>query len=184
VLYLVSLLFPYWLFIMDAPAYPEKDLSLMVYADRLVGDLTEWGTVSKLVGIQVPPPLPELDLKLIPAIILVLAALALVSAFRGHWWLKLTTITSWATLTALMAWMQYRLYLVGHNLDPTAPLRRYVEPFTPPVIGWITIGGKITVYHWPHLGALLFLAATLIATLTLVRLRRSPSAQGGGPRRG
>jgi hypothetical protein len=172
ILFLTSLLFPYWLFIMDAPTYPEKDLTIAIYADRLAGDLKEWGTVSKLVGIKVPPPTPELDLKIVPLITIILAVLSFISAFKGKGWIKLTVVASWLTLASLSAWMQYRLYIIGHDLDPTAPLRGYVKPFTPPIIGWVTVGGKITVYHWPYIGSILFLVATLLITVLLIRSRR------------
>lgn len=170
-LYIVSLAFPYWVFIMHAPTYPERALMINVYADRLEGDLEEWGRVSRLVGVKVPPPVPELDLKVIPIVMVALASLSLVSNYKKKW-LKIVCIAAWSSSIALVAWTQYRLYLLGHDLDPNAPLRHYVEPFTPPVIGWITVGGKITVYHWPHVGSSLFLAAIIITTIALLRQRR------------
>ena len=175
VIYLASLLFPYWLFIMHAPTYPEKALVISVYGDRIAGDIQEWGTVSRLVGIKVPPPTPELDIKIIPIFMIILAFLSALSFFyRGF--LKVSVIAAWALLALLIAWTQYRLYLIGHELDPTAPLRNYVKPFTPPVIGWITVAGKITVYHWPYIGAILVLAATLINTFAFLKVRKLGSS--------
>lgn len=162
-LFLGSLLFPYWIFVMSAPTYPEKSLIIAVYADRLEGDIEEWRIVSRLVGVKVPPPVPELDLKIIPIMIVALSILSLVTAIKNRF-AKIAMIASWVVIISLASWAQYRLYLIGHDLDETAPLRAYVKPFTPPLIGWITVAGRITVYHWPYMGSILFMVATLLIT--------------------
>lgn len=174
IFFLISLLFPYWLFIMRAPTYPERALVIAVYADRLAGDIEEWSIVSRLVGIKIPPPVPELDFKVIPILMVALASLALLSAFKGKKLSKIASIASWLSIIILMGWTQYKLYVIGHDLDETAPLRNYVKGgFTPPVIGSVNIG-SITVYHWPYIGAILFLAATLLLTYVAFFSERKP----------
>lgn len=161
-LILTSLAFPYWAVFMRAPAYPERLLSMHVYAYRYVGDVHEWNTVGRLVGVHVPPPIPEESFIVIPAII---AMLGLFIAATAFWpgWAKVGSFLPWVVLVGLLAWTQYALYLFGHSLDPARPLR-YLQPFTPPVIGVLTLG-KMTIYHVPWLGSVLFVAGALLATL-------------------
>jgi hypothetical protein len=74
-------------------------------------------------------------------------------------------------MAVLVIWAQYSLYLFGHSLDPDRPLR-YLQPFTPPVIGIVTLG-KIKTYHFPHLGAVLFGIAGLLVVWTAWRSRKT-----------
>lgn len=85
-LFLISIFLPYWLLAMDAPTYPERTLRVDIYATQLKGDVEEWNRVSRLVGVKVPPPLPELDLKVIPAVMAALAALSLAAALGAPPW--------------------------------------------------------------------------------------------------
>lgn len=156
VLFLASLAFPFWTARMQAPSYPEKALALHMYAYKHAGDIEEWNLVGRLVGVKVPPPIPPLFFRLFPAAVVALSALALFSAARGRW-LLVAAIAPWLVLGILLAWGQYSLYLFGHNLDPERPLR-YLQPFTPPIVGVITMG-KIQTYHFPNVGSLLFGAA-------------------------
>ncbi len=169
ILLLSSLFFPFWVCIMVAPTYPEG-LRIDFYGDRLEGDIREWSIISNLVGINIPTNVPEIDMKIIPLIILSLSAIFALSFFSRKW-LKISVIVSLITLSALSAWTQYRLYLIGHNLDETAPLRNLIEPFTPPIIGWIDVGGSITVYHLPHIGSTLVFFAIVINLLIFIKTR-------------
>ncbi|MEK6220651.1 MAG: hypothetical protein N2D54_00190, partial [Chloroflexota bacterium] len=56
---LVSIPLPFWTVIMDAPTYPERNLSMRVYLNYFEGDIQEWNVVGNLVGVKVPPPIPE-----------------------------------------------------------------------------------------------------------------------------
>lgn len=158
-LFLVSLPLPYWTVIMKAPTYPERDLSMRVYPTYYEGDIREWNVVGNLVGVKVPPPIPDVAFVIVPALITLLALLSLVAGFnRG--WLKTAMIAPWVVLAALTAFTQYSLYIFGHDLAPDRPLR-YVEPFTPPVIGVKKIGTMLT-YHLPHVGSFVYMGAALL----------------------
>lgn len=170
-LLLISLKLPYWSVIMSAPTYPEKNLSIRVYPTHYAGDVKEWNIVGRLVGVQVPPPFPPAAFTVIPALIAGFAALAAIAAFRERW-RKPAAVAPWAFLIGLGAWLQYILYRYGHNLDPERPLR-YIEPFTPPVIGIVTVG-KIRIFHVPDVGAILFVGA---AVLILMAARRKPGVK-------
>lgn len=167
-LFLISIFLPYWYLAMDAPAYPERTLRVDIYGTELKGDVEEWQRVSRLVGVKVPPPVPELDLKVIPVVMATLAAFSLVAAFRGRRTAFVASGLAWLCLAGLLALLQYRLYLVGHDLNTEAPLRHFVKGgFTPPAIGKVQVG-SITSYHWPNIGAIAaFLAAVLLTLAAL-----------------
>jgi hypothetical protein len=165
-LFLLSLLFPYWVVAMSAPTYPEGMLAVRVYANKVEGDIDEWNRVGRLVGVKVPPPIPDQVFILIPLAVVGLAGLSVVAAFQERL-LKIAAIAPWVVLAAILAWAQYSLYLFGQNLDPDRPLK-YIQPFTPPVIGWVTLG-KISTYHLPHLGGVLFGIAGLLLAWTTFR---------------
>jgi amino acid transporter len=123
------------------------------------GDIQEWDVVGNLVGVKVPPPIPEVVFSIVPVVMVVLALLNLVAAFKPAL-LKIATIAPWVVLAGLMIFTQYSLYIFGHDLAPDRPLR-YVEPFTPPVIGVKKIGSLVT-WHLPHVGSFVFIGAALL----------------------
>lgn len=170
-LFLASLVFPYWTVMMRAPTYPEGALVIQVYAHKYEGDVDEWNRVGRLVGVRVPPPIPDIAFQLIPGLIAALAGISLLAAWKERW-LTLASILPWFILIGLAAWAQYSLYQFGHNLDPTRPLR-YIQPFTPPVIGIVRLG-NIRTYHFPHLGSLFFVIGALL-NVWAMRLKKRDS---------
>lgn len=158
-LILLSLLVPYLYIIFTSPQYPAQSPKMYLYTYALKGDLQQWEVVGRYIGIKVPPDLPEFDNHIIVTIIVMLATMALISAFLNRKWKKVASILLIVGGIALASWAQYRLYQQGHNLDPNAPMRYVVKPFTPPLIG-VSKVSKIKIYHLPHLGFLLFFVAT------------------------
>ena len=156
---LASVLFPYWTVKMKAPSYPEKALTMQLYSYKYEGDIEEWNRVGRLVGVHMPPPIPDFFFRLFPVVVIIGSIVAFIAAAWQRW-LTLAAIIPWLILVALMAYGQYELYLYGHNLDPARPLR-YFDSFTPPVVGVLTLG-KIQTYHFPDIGSLLLVAAGVI----------------------
>lgn len=136
---------------------------MYLYAHALKGDIQQWEVVGRYIGIKVPPEVPELDHYIIVVIIAILAAVTLASSFLNIKWKRVASIVLILGAISLAFWAQYRLYQQGHNLDPTAPMRYVVKPFTPPLIGVVKVS-KIKIYHFPHLGLFLFGAATILTT--------------------
>lgn len=169
VLILISIPLPYWTVIMSAPTYPERNLSMRVYLNYFEGDIQEWNVVGNLVGLKVPPPIPEEVFIIVPIAIGVLILLCIAAIFKSQL-LKYAAAGPWIILTALGIWTQYSLYVFGHDLDPNAPLR-YIEPFTPPVIGYIKVGRMVT-YHLPHVGSLLLILAGVLLFLAYKQLQK------------
>jgi hypothetical protein len=167
----LSLTLPLWEFRMSAPQYPGESLHVRVLRTGLVGDLGEVETLQKYVGVQFPTALPELDLVtrglLAMAVLFVLAGLA--GAGRMGRVVRVgATAALLAILACSLAAVQARLYAVGHDRDPDAPISA-VKDFTPPAVGPVTVG-NFTVWSYPHLGGL---ALALAAGLAVVGARRS-----------
>lgn len=162
-LVLLSLLTPYLFIIFSSPQYPTHSPKMYLYANALTGDLHQWEVVGRYIGIKVPPDFPELESNIVVYIIGVFAAVTLAAAFMS---LKVKKVVSILLITmgiSLAGWAQYRLYQSGHSLDPTAPMRYVVKPFTSPLIG-VTRVSKIRIYHLPHIG-FIFLAAAVVLTV-------------------
>jgi hypothetical protein len=98
----------------------------------------------------------------------VLGAAALVRGRIGQWYRVGCAAVLLGFLVASAAAVQARLYDVGHNRDPRAPIRA-VKDFTPPLVGPVKVG-NFTVWSFPHAGAIALLAA---GVLTVYGLRRS-----------
>lgn len=171
VLFLVSLAFPFWTARMRAPTYPEQDLFLQIYATKYAGDIEEWDRVGRLVGMRVPPPIPEEFFELFPLAIVGMSLLAAAAAAVPRL-LTAAAIAPWLLMAVVSAWGQYSLYLFGHNLDPDRPLR-FLEPFTPPIVGIVTMG-KIQLFHYPDISSLLFIAGGIFLTVSAWRAGRLP----------
>ena len=162
IFFMVSLFFPFWSARMSAPSYPEGDLFLHMYSYKYDGDIDEWNRVGALVGIRMPPPIPDQFFYLFPAAVTAASVLALLSAAIKRL-LLVAASAPLALMGVVSAWGQYSLYLYGHNLDPERPLK-FLEPFTPPIVG-ITTMGKIVTYHYLDIGSLLFVLGTLLLIL-------------------
>jgi hypothetical protein len=164
---------------MRAPTYPERDLVLNLYAYRYSGDIEELNLVGRLVGVHVPPPIAGAFFPLFTGGVVVLAVLAATSAF-GRRPRLLAVRLPLVLIAGVLAWGQFTLYEWGHDLDPARPLR-YLQEFTPPVIGMFDLG-KIRTFHLPGIGSVLFFGAvTLLAARVWMEGRTSlPQRRSSG----
>jgi hypothetical protein len=165
-----ALVLPLWGFSMSAPQYPDETLHLRVVRHGVAGDVQEIDTLQQYIGVRFPTDLPELTLavRVIAGLVLVLGAAALVRGRIGQWYRVGCAAVLLGFLVASAAAVQARLYDVGHNRDPRAPIRA-VKDFTPPLVGPVKVG-NFTVWSFPHAGAIALLAA---GVLTVYGLRRS-----------
>jgi hypothetical protein len=160
---------PLWGFAMSAPQYPDETLHLQVVRTGIVGDVHEVNTLQHYIGVRFPTDLPELTwaARAIAACTTLLTIAAFTGA--GHFGRAYRLVCAVALIAFLVvsaAAVQKRLYQVGHERDPNAPIRA-VHNFTPPLVGPVKVG-NFTVWSFPHVGAMLLLAA---ATLSIVGLR-------------
>jgi copper chaperone NosL len=159
-----SLLLPIWGVRMTAPQYPDEPLMLRIDRHGIGGDVREVETLQRYVGVRFPREMPELDW--LPVMVLALTFLLLAGAAAGRGpagrMLRMATVAAFAVfLAGSAALVQKRLYDVGHDRDPNAPIKS-VKTFTPPMVGPARVG-NFTVWSFPHAGALALLGAAVLA---------------------
>lgn len=134
VLLLTAFFLPLWKMTLLAPQYPGG-LELVAYGVRMEGDLSEINSLNHYVGVAAIEPDSVVELKLFPFLLFpVVAVFAIASVLTLSRWMRIgLAAVAWAFPLGLLVDMQYWLYVYGHDLDPTAPMR--LEPFTPKVIG-------------------------------------------------
>jgi hypothetical protein len=161
---IAALALPLWGFAMSAPQYPDETLHLQIARTGIVGDVHEVTTLQHYIGVRFPTELPELQWAV--RAILVLTGLLVVAAFvgagrLGHLYRVSCAVALVAFLAASAVAVQARLYRVGHDRDPKAPIRA-VRNFTPPLVGPVKVG-NFTVWSFPHVGGVLLVAAAALS---------------------
>jgi copper chaperone NosL len=147
---------PLWRIQMKAPQYP-KGLAMDIYAHKIEGghggrDLQEINGLNHYIGMRKIDRAELSDLDWIPFALVALALLTLRCAAIGNVraLIDLLVVAGFVGVFSMGRFV-YKLYVFGHNLDPTAAFK--VEPFTPPIFG----GKQIANFHsesWPQLGSL------------------------------
>jgi hypothetical protein len=164
---------------MSAPQYPGESLHLRVSAGSIGGDVHEITTLQQYIGVRFPTRLPELRY-LVPAILSLSAIFAVAGLLAGRRGGRVAGLVALAVavvfFAASAAVLQRRLYEVGHDRDPRAPIHA-VRDFTPPLVGPTKVG-NFTVWSYPHAGAILLVAAAAIVGWGIrVRLPRLDGAR-------
>ncbi|MAG30217.1 MAG: hypothetical protein CL908_04885 [Deltaproteobacteria bacterium] len=154
-----------------SPQYPTDKPTLAVYSDKITGDAHEFQVLSHYVGIIFPPEVPEMESGLLKWVFAGLGVAALIASILPRKTRKISASLLVLAVLFLAAWGQYRFYQSGHTLDPEAPMRMAVKPFTPPLFGWVKIH-KIAIYHLPHIGSALMLGALGSLLLSFRRGKR------------
>jgi nitrous oxidase accessory protein len=126
---------PLWTMRMEAPQYP-KGLTLAAYGTRMTGDIPELNILNHYIGMP-PIQAPALETSLFPIGIVALIVLCLLSPVHRYLH-RLALVATALTPVAILADLQWRLYVFGHTLNPKAPIR--LKPFTPLVIGATEMG--------------------------------------------
>jgi nitrous oxidase accessory protein len=161
---------PYWRMRIAAPQYP-KGLYLIVYANRIEGDVREIDMLNHYIGMKPLDQGARTERRLaIPAIAAASAALLVLAAWRWRWaaLLALPSVLIAPGFAAdLHLWMRY----FGLHLNPKAPLSSAIKPFVPPLFGQGKIA-QFDVVATFGIGFWLALAAGALALLAeALRLR-------------
>ena len=161
-----ALVLPLWGFAMAAPQYPDETLHLQVTRTGIAGDVQEVSTLQHFIGVRFPTELPEL--KWTTRAIVAIAALLLIAAFTGanrfgRAYRIVCAVGLLTFLTASAIVVQARLYQVGHERDPSAPMQA-LHNFTPPLVGPVKVG-NFTVWSFPHIGGVLLAAAAVLSVV-------------------
>ncbi len=166
---------PIWRALFSAPQYPHG-LDIAAYGNRVDGDLGEINELSHYIGM---PPfyfvgMPEM--RLWPVVIAVGMVTAVVAAMTRRRWLRwLACTTVWLIPVGALADVQFRLWQVGHSLDPASPI--HVTAFTPRVVGPTTLL-NFTVSAFPGTSLVLVAVAAALVTSAPFLARRWTRSSG------
>ena len=179
---LPAFLFPLWHMSFYSNQYTDG-LVLHIYAYQLEGgktanrdDLREINSLNHYIGMR---PLLESDFSeftWVPLVIGLLMILALRAMVLGKMSNLVDVFVLFTYFGLFSLWSFYhRLYMYGHNLDPTASIK--VQPFTPPVFGSKQIA-NFMVNSFPGVAsyALFAFAALLLLSILLSAKRMKGKA--------
>jgi hypothetical protein len=147
---------PLWKISLRAPQYPNG-LWMEIYMHKVEGGndgqhIKEINTLNHYIGMHKIDRGELADLDWLPFAVGLLVVLALRCAAIGNVraLIDLVVVTSYVTVFAFGRFI-YKMYVFGHTLDPTAPLK--VKPFTPAIFGTKQIA-NFTTTSMPQLGSL------------------------------
>lgn len=164
--------FPLWNMSFYSNQYTDG-LVLHIYAYQLEGgktpnrdDLREINSLNHYIGMR---PLLESDFSeftWLPLVIGVLMILALRAMVIGKMSNLVDVLVVFIYFGLFSMWSFYhRLYMYGHNLDPTAAIK--VPPFTPPFFGTKQIA-NFTVNSFPDIGSFAMFAFPILLILAIL----------------
>lgn len=168
---LPSFFFPLWNMSFYSNQYPDG-LVLHIYSYQLEGgktpnrdDLREINSLNHYIGMR---PLLESDFSeftWVPLVVGLLMILALRAMVLGKMSNLVDVFVLFTYFGLFSMWSFYhRLYMYGHNLDPTASIK--VEPFTPPLFGSKQIA-NFMVNSFPGPGSYAFFAFGILLMLAI-----------------
>lgn len=177
VILIPALFFPLWHMSFRSNQYPDP-LSLHIYAYQLEGgktpqrdDLREINSLNHYIGMR---PLLESDFSeftWLPFAIGGLALLALRAMVVGKMSSLIDVFVLFVYFGLYSFWSFYhRLFLYGHNLDPTAAIK--VAPFTPPLIGSQVVG-NFTVNSYPGFASYGLVGFAVMLAVAILLSRKS-----------
>jgi copper chaperone NosL len=159
---LIAVIFlPIWRIELDAPQYPEG-LALMIYADKLAGDVEVINGLNHYIGMRTLHTEDFVEFTVLPYIIAALSLFGLLTVIINRRWFFFT----WAGFFILFGIISmidfYRWnYNYGHNLDPTAPIQVPGMSYQPPIIGFKQLL-NFGAYSIPAAGGMIFLGVGVV----------------------
>src|SRR5262245_2996055 len=165
-------LFPLWNMSFFSNQYTDG-LVMNIYSYQLEGgkspnrdDLREINSLNHYIGMR---PLLESDFSeftWVPLVVGLLMILALRAMVIGKMSNLVDVFVIFVYFGLFSMWSFYhRLYMYGHNLDPTASIK--VQPFTPPIFGTSQIA-NFSVNSYPGLGSYAFFAFAILLLLAII----------------
>ena len=179
---LPTFFFPLWHMSFYSNQYTDG-LVLHIYSYQLEGgktpnrdDLREINSLNHYIGMR---PLLESDFSeftWVPLVVGLLMILALRAMVLGKMSNLVDVFVLFTYFGLFSFWSFYhRLYMYGHNLDPTASIK--VQPFTPPLLGSKQIA-NFMVNSFPGFGSYALIAfAVLLLAAILLSARRTKGAK-------
>ena len=173
--------FPLWNMTFRSNQYIDG-LVLHIYAFELQGgktpnrdDLREINSLNHYIGMRPPLESDFSELVWLPFAIGALMLLTLRALVIGKMANVIDVFVLFSYFGLFSLWSFYhRLYVYGHNLDPTAAIK--VPPFTPPIFGVKQIA-NFSVTSYPDLASFsLFAFAVLLLAAIWLSTRRTANA--------
>ncbi len=159
----LSIFLPYWNMTLEAPQYPNG-LKVRTYVNRLEGDVQEIDGLNHYIGMRPLNEAAQLERSLSIFLIGATALLVVAAMFIHSKWAALLALPAVLYPFIFLADMYYWLRNFGQNLDPTAALSNYIEPFIPTLLGEGLIGQFKTIatlgpgFYLAALGSILIVA--------------------------
>jgi hypothetical protein len=148
VLVVLALSLPVWQARLNVLQYPNRQLVLTAYGDRLEGDIDEITILNHYVGLEMFDMSELFETALwIPAVVLALTCTVVASLARPGWWRRGALTILWLIPVGVLVDVQFRLYELGHSMDPAAPID--TDPFVPWVVGKVRVASNVTTTAWP-----------------------------------
>jgi hypothetical protein len=182
-LIVAALALPLWRIQLVAPQYPEG-LGMVIHANTVRGatehDLRSINSLNHYIGMKAIEPEEIPELRVMPWLIVGLAATGFVVAVIG----RRTPLIAWLMTFALAGgigfWDFYRWeYNYGHDLDVAhAIIKVPGMTYQPPIIGSKQLL-NFTATSWPASGSFVLGAAFLLAFAALLSTRLAPARSRG-----
>lgn len=165
-------LYPIWFIKLDAPQFPEGGLIMYIWVNKITGytehTLDNINILNHYIGMKKIEPDSIPELKIIPVVLMVITALALlVAALKKRSlmlvWVALFVLAGVVGIYDFYTW----LYDYGHNLDPRAPIKVPGMSYQPPLLGvkWLLNFRAVSL---PYTGSFFAAASILVGMIAIV----------------
>jgi hypothetical protein len=174
VLLVPSFFLPLWQFRFEGERYPDG-LTLFVFAQSMEGgtesDLLEINALNHYLGMRGIEEEDFAQFRWLPFLIGVGFLIALRAAVLGKMSKIVDLFVFQVYLGFFSLWSFWNaMYSYGHDLNPFATIR--VEPFTPPLIGTISVA-HVQISSTPLVGAYLLVLVPVVFLIAVCLTRRS-----------
>lgn len=164
VLVVLAVRLPVWQARLDVVQYPNRQLVLTAYGDRLEGDVDEIAILNHYVGLKMFDMAELFETRLwIPAVVLALVCVGIVTLMKPGWVRRGAFALLWLIPIGVLIDIQFRLYQLGHSMDPAAPID--TDPFVPWVVGKVHVASNVMTTAWPGEALWCLFGAAALVTL-------------------
>jgi len=140
---LVSIIFPYWSLVLEAPQYPEG-LHVEIYVNKVAGDIGEIDGLNHYIGMRPLEHAAQLERTLSISALTAMSFMVLGAIFARTKRVVLLTVPLLLFPFVFIADIYFWLRTFGQNLDPTAALSSSIQPFTQPIVGSKEVANFVT----------------------------------------
>jgi copper chaperone NosL len=167
----VSIFLPIWRIDLFAPQYPEG-LALLIYADKLAGDVDIINGLNHYIGMQTLHAENFVEFTVLKYILGFFSLLILMTALIGNKKLVYTVFIIFTIFSLLSMADFYRWnYNYGHHLDPNAAIKVPGMSYQPPILGYKQLL-NFGAYSMPDSGGWFFIGTGILLLLVTLMERK------------